>query len=296
MKELSLKTQWALLRKYSEEFWIQGYNNFELHSLDDHQITNLDALVERGFFVDVNGYSVELTAHGLDYVGVPPEQQELQLKVVQYMYENPPEKGYFSLHNISDALNLDRKTLFASISYWNLKGLLSEYTPMSSMEIHFTPFTDFYKAYNYAIEVLGDESLSPELSELRFVKGLKKIEIGGFGAVYSWFNSELGRIEAIKVLHEDQGIGYEALIIEAKRLATLTHPNIVSIYDVAATINPDSGNVQPCLRLEHVEGIQLLDELETEPKPTLDMRVKWLSEILSALEYSNSKRAFGKYG
>lgn len=292
MKGLSREIQWDLLRECSEEFWIQGNKNFELHSLNDRQIKNLEALIDEGYFAEANGGSVEITAYGLDYAGVPPEHQELQLKVVQFMYENPPEKGYFSLHKISDALQIDRKTLWASISYWDLKGLLSEYSSLTSWEVYFTPYIDFYKAYNYAIEVLGAEQLTPELSELRFVKGLKKIDIGGFGAVYSWFNSELSRMEAIKILHEDQDIGYDALINEAKRLANLKHPNIINIYDIAATINPESGNPQPCLRLELVDGTQLFDELATDPKPALGLRVKWLSEILSALEYANSKEIY----
>ncbi len=289
MKKLNRESQWHLLWKCSQEFWIQGEKNYELHSFDDHQIKNLQVLIDEGYFTEKDNWSVEITATGLDYVGVPPEHKELQLKVVQFMYENHIEEEYFSLHKISDTLQIDRKKLYASICYWDLKGLLNEYLLLADWEVNFTPSTDLYKTYNYAIEVLGTEQLPPELSELRFVKGLKKISPGGSSMIYSWFNIELSREEAIKILHEDQSIGYESLILEAKRLASLKHPNIVTIYDIAATINPESGNPQPCLRLELIEGTQLFDELSMEAKPDLSLRIKWLSEILSALEYSNSK-------
>ncbi len=293
MKDLSREIQWNLLRRYSEEFWTEGNNNFELHSLNDRQMNNLQALIDEGYFAEAAG-SVKLTSYGLDYVGVPPEHQELQLKVAQFMYENPPEEEHFSSDKISYALKIDQEKLGTSIHYWDLKGLLNEHTAISNYEVHFIPYTHFYKEFNYTIEVLGTEQLTPELSELRFVKGLKKIDVGegGFGTVYSWFNSELSRTEAIKILHEDQGIGYETLIVEAKRLANLKHPNIVYIYDIAATINPESGNPQPCLRLELIEGSQLFDELAMEPKPDISLRIKWLSEILSALKYSNSKGVY----
>lgn len=167
MKGLSKEIQERLIRERAQEFWIQGDNNFELHSLGDEEISNLDLLVNEGFFVEGDGWSVELTSEGLDYVGVPSEHQELQKKVVKFMRENPSEKGYFSLHKISDVLKLDRKKLWASICYWDLKGLLSHYKPLSSWEVHFTPHIDLFTEYGYAIEVIGRDEITFEQSEVQ---------------------------------------------------------------------------------------------------------------------------------
>lgn len=161
MKNLSKEIQERLIGEYAEKFWIQGDNNFELDSLEVQDVSNIEVLVEEGYF-EGTGRSVELTAKGLDYVGVPDEHQELQKKVIRFIYENPSEKGYFSLHKISDALKLDRKKLWASIYYWDLKGFLSDYSSMSSWEVYFTPHTDLYRASDYTIEVIGREEFKSD--------------------------------------------------------------------------------------------------------------------------------------
>ena len=58
---------------------------------------------------------------------------------------------------------------------------------------------------------------------------------GGFGAVYLGCDSQLGRSVAIKVLHAGSAVSRaegERFLQEARRLAQLRHPGIVSVHDV----------------------------------------------------------------
>jgi serine/threonine protein kinase len=57
---------------------------------------------------------------------------------------------------------------------------------------------------------------------------------GGMGVVYSAYDPELDRKVAVKLLHASahDSIGRARLLREAQALARLSHPNIVSVYDV----------------------------------------------------------------
>ena len=65
---------------------------------------------------------------------------------------------------------------------------------------------------------------------------LEKIGIGGMATVYKAMDKTLNRNVAIKVLKEEFATDQEFIKrfqIEAQSAAALSHPNIVSIYDVA---------------------------------------------------------------
>ncbi len=64
---------------------------------------------------------------------------------------------------------------------------------------------------------------------------VERIGAGGMGVVYSARDPELGRLVAIKVLsaqHDDDTRRRQRLIGEAQALARLSHPNVVTIYEV----------------------------------------------------------------
>ncbi len=63
----------------------------------------------------------------------------------------------------------------------------------------------------------------------------KALGTGGFGAVYLGHDSQLDRAVAIKVLHGGSAVsqtGAERFLQEARRLAQLSHPGIVTVHDV----------------------------------------------------------------
>lgn len=90
---------------------------------------------------------------------------------------------------------------------------------------------------------------------------------GGMGVVYTAFDPELDRRVAIKVLHPEPGDGEgsastkDALLREAQALARVSHPNVVTVYDVGA----HEGRV--FVSMEYVRGETLADWLRREPRP-----------------------------
>lgn len=108
---------------------------------------------------------------------------------------------------------------------------------------------------------------------------LKLLGSGGFGAVFAAHDQVLDRPVAIKVLSperpgSDHGLRFQR---EARLLARLRHPNIVSVLDFGS----DEGLL--FLVMELVEGIQL-ERLVTTAGPLPALRVVQLADqILQAL-------------
>ncbi len=75
---------------------------------------------------------------------------------------------------------------------------------------------------------------------------LRPLGSGGGGAVYEAYDPQLGRRVAIKVLHD--GRADDVLLREARAMARLNHPGIVSVYDVGVV------DGQVFLVMELVEG------------------------------------------
>ncbi|TWU49255.1 protein kinase domain-containing protein [Rubripirellula reticaptiva] len=76
-----------------------------------------------------------------------------------------------------------------------------------------------------------DELLSQTLGDRYRIESL--IAAGGFGKVYRAFDPELERHVAVKVPHRQESNGQvDALVEEARRVAKLRHPGIVSVHDV----------------------------------------------------------------
>jgi serine/threonine protein kinase/tetratricopeptide (TPR) repeat protein len=90
---------------------------------------------------------------------------------------------------------------------------------------------------------------------------------GGMGEVYRAHDSRLGRDVAIKVLRNDGAADPDRLrrfTLEARAVAALNHPNILTIYDVA-----DVDGV-PYMATELVEGETLAERLAGGPIPLAD--------------------------
>jgi len=87
-------------------------------------------------------------------------------------------------------------------------------------------------------------TVPPTPAELaRFFPQLEILELlgrGGMGAVYKARQKQLDRVVALKIL--PPGIGHDAafaerFVREAKALAKLNHPNIVTLYEFGASAN-----------------------------------------------------------
>ena len=111
------------------------------------------------------------------------------------------------------------------------------------------------------------------------------IGAGGMGEVYRAHDPKLGRDVAIKVLPEAFARDAERMARfqrEAKVLASLSHPNIATIYGLE-----DSGTTR-ALVMELVEGPTLADRIKAGPIP-VDEAVRIARQIADALEYAHER-------
>jgi eukaryotic-like serine/threonine-protein kinase len=111
------------------------------------------------------------------------------------------------------------------------------------------------------------------------------IGAGGMGEVYRARDPKLGRDVAIKVLPEAFARDTERMARfqrEAKVLASLSHPNIATIYGLE-----DSGSTR-ALVMELVEGPTLADRIKQGPIP-VDEAVRIARQIADALEYAHER-------
>ena len=106
-------------------------------------------------------------------------------------------------------------------------------------------------------------SSGPERAEQigRFLV-LEPIGEGAMGVVWAAYDPELDRRVAIKLLHahRDDARGRTRLAREAKAMAKLSHPNVVTVYDVG--VHADAVYVA----MELVEGTSLRAWLEQAPR------------------------------
>ena len=115
------------------------------------------------------------------------------------------------------------------------------------------------------------------------VQGL--IASGGMGAVYKARQQDLDRMVAIKILPPEAGNDAESLNrfrSEARAMAKLNHPNIVSIYDFGAKEG------QCYFVMEYVEG-RNVHELIVEGVVTPELANAILSQVCDALTFAHSK-------
>ncbi len=111
------------------------------------------------------------------------------------------------------------------------------------------------------------------------------IASGGMGAVYKGCQKDLDRLVAIKILPPDAGNDAESLArfrSEARAMAKLNHPNIISIYDFGAVTG------QCFFVMEYVEG-RNVHELITEGIVTPDLAQNVLGQVCDALSYAHGK-------
>ncbi len=95
---------------------------------------------------------------------------------------------------------------------------------------------------------------------------LWQVGAGGMGIVYVAYDPELDRKVAVKLLHpnisgsERESLAATRLLREAKALARLSHPNVVSVYDVGTYRG------QVFIAMEFIEGSSLTQWLHERPR------------------------------
>lgn len=110
---------------------------------------------------------------------------------------------------------------------------------------------------------------------------LEQIGIGGMAVVYKAKCKLLNRFVAVKILKQEFSKDAEFVKrfrAEAQSAASLTHPNIVSVYDVGEE------NGVNYIVMELLNGDTLKDEIERKGKFGNELTLKFASQIASALE------------
>lgn len=115
---------------------------------------------------------------------------------------------------------------------------------------------------------------------------LELIGTGGMAVVYKARCNRLNRLVAIKILKEDLSKDEEfrrRFHAESQAVAMMSHPNIVSVYDVSHSENIDY------IVMELIEGITLKQYMEQ--KGTLNWReaLHFATQIAKALEHAHSR-------
>ena len=118
----------------------------------------------------------------------------------------------------------------------------------------------------------------------------ESIGFGAMGAVYKAFDPLIKRTLAIKTIRLDiprQSPQYKSFIErfyhEARISGTLSHPNIVTLFDIG-----EEGGV-PYLAMEFVEGETISSILERGVRFPPEKVIGLVSQIASAVDYAHSK-------
>ena len=144
-------------------------------------------------------------------------------------------------------------------------------------------------ASNSGFEAPEIDQLQPHFPQFEFIRLLGK---GGMGAVYEAKQTTLDRTVAVKIIHPaaaaDKNFA-ERFQREARSLAKLSHPNIVTVHDFGElSVHGDDGKTRTLyfIVMEHVDGANLRELMRTkELTPAEALRI--VPAICDALQYAH---------
>lgn len=108
----------------------------------------------------------------------------------------------------------------------------------------------------------------------------ERIAVGGFAEVWRGFDTELQRVVAVKIPKASRIAMQDAFLAEARRVARLRHPSIVSVYDVGT-------DGEECFIVsEFLDGGSIADRMARGP---IDQAaaIHWLGQIADALDFAH---------
>lgn len=162
---------------------------------------------------------------------------------------------------------------------------------LSISSIDFAPLSD--KSLQACQPALNEnlqlcQTRPQEIPEVKMIKTfgryqiMEKLGSGGMGDVFKAYDPKLDRILALKLLkYLDSPEKVQRFLLEARVVAQLFHPNIVSIYDIG-----EEG--QPYFAMSFIEGKSLHDFLR-EKKPDTVNILLMLKKIAQAVGYAHKK-------
>lgn len=114
---------------------------------------------------------------------------------------------------------------------------------------------------------------------------VKELGKGSMGVVYQAYDPQIDRVIALKVLRQDRTTSdafVQRFLTEAKAIGRLSHPNIVTVFDVGQ----DQGMIY--IAMEFLEG-KPLDKIIEERRPSLEEIIRLSVFVALALDYAHGK-------
>ncbi len=115
---------------------------------------------------------------------------------------------------------------------------------------------------------------------------LERIGTGGMAVVYKAKDPRLNRLVAVKILKSDLAQDEDfrrRFNAESQAVAQLSHPNIVSIYDVSR------GGDMEYIVMELIDGITLKQYMEKRGQLTWKESLHFITQIMRALSHAHSR-------
>jgi eukaryotic-like serine/threonine-protein kinase len=117
---------------------------------------------------------------------------------------------------------------------------------------------------------------------------LDELGQGGMGTVYRARDLVLERIVAVKVLHPEHtrapADGGSRFLNEARAIARLSHPAIVSVYEFS---NADPASV--FIAMEYVEGVTIEEYVRCREHEDVALTLDLIGQLLSGLGYAHER-------
>ncbi len=116
---------------------------------------------------------------------------------------------------------------------------------------------------------------------------ISKIGEGGLGVVYKARQLSMGRVVALKVLHEKWLTDDEfrkRFLVEARLVGRLSHPNLIQVIDVGRHRN------QLYYSMEFIDGDPVEKMIDDRRKLTIIESINIITQVASALDYLASKK------
>ncbi len=197
-------------------------------------------------------------------------------KIGKLLMNQPMNKGnlewYFLLGQSEENLGNFKK------AYDIYQGILTE--DYSFKDIH-----QKIKEVEKLIKKYKEIDLVSDNSQGRY-KIVRKVGEGGMGVVFKAEDTVLQRIVALKILNKSlikDKVNLERFFTEARSTASLSHSNIVTVYDVGQ-INEDY-----FISMEFIEGENFMTILRRKNKFTIPQILFVAIKLLKALDYSHRK-------
>lgn len=110
---------------------------------------------------------------------------------------------------------------------------------------------------------------------------------GGMAEVYKARDIVTGRIVAVKMIRDDtmkDPVNLERFHREAQAMATLSHPNIVNVYDIGEF------EKRPYIVSEFVDGMTLRQQLDQKGRLTPNEALNAMSQLCTAVLYAHRNK------